>query len=843
MADAAISTPPLDPQGAPRRGRRALRWLGRAVAALLVFIILAAAGGGLWVRGRITPSLPELAGERPVAGIAKPVEIARDDLGIPAIRAASRLDAAFATGFVHAQDRFFQMDMMRRQAAGELSGLIGPPVLRLDRTLRIHRFRARAERLLASAPPADRALLEAYARGVNAGLASLSERPFEYLVLGAQPEPWRPEDSFLVQLAMFLSLQDENGEYEGMLGLMQDLLPRPLYDFLTPLGTEWDAPLLGGAAAEAPVPGPEVIDLRRSRKAAALAPVPRPPADLAAGLGFDTGASNAWAVAPSHTATGRPLLAADMHAGLSVPNLWYRTSLSFPSAGGRAIRLVGGTLPGSPLLGVGSNGAVAWAFTNSRIDTSDLVLLEGDPRDPEAYRTPEGSARFERHHEVLRVRGGEEETLEVLWTAWGPVLEPDDRSQRGQRSHRGQRGRRRAIRWVAHEPEAVNLELRRLEDARTVEEALAVAARAGIPAQNFLAVDAAGHIGWTLAGRVPRRQGFDGRTPASWADGGRGWSGWLEPQELPRLVDPPSGRIWSANNRSTGGEILSRLGDGNYVLGARARQIRDRLLRLERATAADMLALQLDDRSLFLDRWQKLLLSVLTPDVTAADPRRRELRRHVEAWGGRAAVGSVGYRLVREFRDTLAAQVFPPLTEACRKADPEFDYAGEIGQAEGPLWKLVTQRPPHLLDPRFRSWDEQLLAAVDAVIEPPSEEGEGEEPPPLAERTWGRRNTAAIGHFFSRSVPLARRWLRMPGDPLPGDDDLPRVQRASYGASQRLVVSPGREEEGFFHMPGGQSGNPLSPHFDDAHGSWVRGEATPFLPGPPANTLTLRPER
>lgn len=204
-------------------------------------------------------------------------------------------------------------------------------------------------------------------------------------------------------------------------------------------------------------------------------------------------------------------------------------------------------------------------------------------------------------------------------------------------------------------------------------------------------------------------------------------------------------------------------------------------------------------------------------------------------------MGSVGYRMVREFRDALAEQVFKPLTAACRQADPEFDYTGEFGQIERPLWKLVTERPPHLLDPRFRSWDEQLLAAVDAVIEPSSEEGEDEEPPPLAERTWGRRNTAAIGHFFSRSVPLAGRWLRMPADPLPGDDDVPRVQRPSYGASQRLVVSPGYEEEGFFHMPGGQSGNPLSPHFDDGHTAWVRGEATPFLPGPAAHTLTLRP--
>ena len=279
--------------------------------------------------------------------------------------------------------------------------------------------------------------------------------------------------------------------------------------------------------------------------------------------------------------------------------------------------------------------------------------------------------------------------------------------------------------------------------------------------------------------------------------------------------------------------MLRALGDGGYDLGARAGQIRDGLRALEQAVPCDLLAIQLDDRALFHERWRELLLRALTDAAVAADPRRAELRRAVEDWGGHAAIDSVGFRMVRAFRLTLAEQAFAPLTAPCKVADPRFEYR-RMNQQEGPLWRLVTERPPHLLDPRHRSWDDQILAAADATLATFLKDGA-----PLARRTWGERNTVRIQHPLSQALPFLGRFLDMPAEPLPGDGDLPRAQGVRYGASQRMVVSPGKEEEGIFHMPCGQSGNPLSPHYRDGHAAWVRGEPTPFLPGPTVATLVL----
>ncbi len=677
--------------------------------------------------------------------------------------------------------------------------------------------------MLAASPPRVRAIVEAYAAGVDAGLADLGSAPFEYLVLRTAPAPWRPEDSFLVLLAMFDRLQDESGQHEAAVTLLHDRLPDALARFLLPAGSEWDAPLVGGPLAPPPVPGPEVVDLGtggRDRRASLEA---RPPAFP--GTGQRVAGSNAWAVAARHTAGGA-LLANDLHLDLGVPNLWYRVLLEWPDRGapGGRRRLVGVTLPGTPALVVGSNGRVAWGLTNSLVDTSDLVVLELDPDDPESYRTPAGPRRIEHHREVLRAADGEEREVDLPWTVWGPIVDRDPE------------GRPRALRWVADEPGAVGLSFMDLEGARTLDQALAVARDSGIPALDFVAADATGRIGWTIAGRLPRRLGFDGRVAGSWADGTRRWDGLLPPDEVPAVVDPPSGRVWSANQRMVDGEGLRRLGDNGYVLGARASQIRDALLALEGARPEDMLALQLDDRALFLGRWQELLLRAWSPEAVAAAPRRREARALVEAWGGRAAVASVGYRIVRTFRLTVARDLFSRLTAPCVESDPEFSYVARMDRFEAPLWAAVTARPGNLLPAGVGSWDAYLLARADEALESLTPGGAA-----LAEATWGERNTTSIRHPLSGALPGIGRFLDMPSHPLPGDDYMPRVQHPSYGATLRMVVSPGREEEGLFEMPGGQSAHPLSPYYSAGHGAWERGDPTPLLPGPAVHRLTLRP--
>lgn len=808
----------------PDRGGRTggKRRFVRVLLIAAVVLVLALAAGGVWLQQRLRASLPMLTGEVAVAGLDSPVEIARDALGVPAVRGAGRNDVALATGFLHAQERFFQMDLVRRRAAGELAELFGPAVLPVDRELRRYRFRALAGELLAASPAADRELLAAYTTGVNAGLSALAAPPPEYLLLRLEPQPWRDEDSLLTILGMFYLLQGDLVQMERWQGLMHEALPPELVAFLLPPGDEWDAPMLGEPLAVPPIPGPEVIDLRRAPpRAAALAPAAGAAEPAAAVAG-----SNAWALAGDATAGGGALVANDMHLPLSVPGTWYRASLLWPAAGGGEHRVTGATLPGVPLMVVGSNGHLAWGFANGQVDVIDLVVIEPSPGDAGSYLTPDGPLPFELHREVLRVKGGADESLEVPWTIWGPVIEAPG-------------GRRLAVRWVVYEPGAVGLGSRGLETAQDVDAGVEAATASGLPAQNVVLADAGGRVAWTMAGRLPQRFGHDGSRPLSWAAGDRGWQGLLPAAETPRLVDPEGGRVWAANNRPLGGEELAKLGDGGFVPGTRAGRIRDLLAVADQATPGDMLAIQLDDSAFFHQRWRRLLLTVLDAEAVAAEPRRGAFREQLESsWSGHADVGSVGYRLVRGARRFLSDAVFAPLTAPCNELDPDFRYGTAFLRQEGPLWALVSERPPHLLAADYADWQEQILAGVDDVLEFFGQAGLG----PLDELTWGRYNLIAVRHPLSTAVPALGRWLDMPTAQQPGDINMPRVMTPpAFGASQRMSVSPGHEEEGLFHMPGGQSGHPLSPHYSDGHAAWVAGEAMPFLPGPPVAEMRLVP--
>ena len=799
----------------PRRPRRWLRRTLVVVAAVVLIAVLGVVSFGAWVVWRIGASLPALDGRYEVAGVEAPVRIERDTLGVPTIRGADRFDVAYATGFVHAQDRFFQMDLLRRRAAGELAEVFGERSLAEDRAVRPHRFRVRAGQVLAAASPSSRRLIESYSRGVNAGLAALPEPPFEHALLGVKTRPWSPEDTVLVLFTLFLQLEDVHGEFEDMVTLFHEYLPPQLFEFLLPLGTTWDSPMVGDGIEPAPLPGPEDFSYRKLGR---IAHVPPPPTEEPS---RHSAASNAWAVAGEHTARGGAFLVNDLHQDFRVPNVWYRASLVWTDDGGET-RVTGATLPGLPLIIVGSNGHVAWGVTANRADTSDRILLEIDPDSSDTYSTPEGPKRFERFEEILAVRGGEPETLEVLWTVWGPVVERD-----------GQ-GRLYAIRSMVHEPGGVDFEIARLEAAETVGQAMDVAQTSGAPVVNFLVADASGDVGWTVLGRLPTRVGFTGRVATSWADGSRRWDGLLPPEEIPHIVAPESGRVWSGNQRVVDGEDLRKMGWGNYGMGARARQIHDGLMTLDAATREDMWNLLFDDRAVFLQRWHRHLLEdVLVSDVVAGDERLRELRDAVVAWGARASVDSVGYRMVRTYRFFLARRIFAALTAACREADPDFDYTFNFNQIEGPLWQIVRDRPPHLLPPGHETWQDFYL---DVVREMLAFFGE-----PLSERTVGELNTLSMRHPFSFVVPGVGRWLDMPPVQLPGSDHMPLVLDPDFGSTLRMVVTPGREDEGFFHMPAGQSANPRSPHYKDSQESWAEGRPTPFLPGPAVHEIVLTP--
>jgi penicillin amidase len=397
-------------------------------------------------------------------------------------------------------------------------------------------------------------------------------------------------------------------------------------------------------------------------------------------------------------------------------------------------------------------------------------------------------------------------------------------------------GRRRVAAWIAHEPRATNFVLRELETARDVEQALAIAARCGAPPQNFVAADAQGNIGWTIMGSIPLRQGYDSRAPSDWSQPGSGWQGWLEAARYPRIVNPPQGKIWTANARVVDGEALALLGESDLYLGARAQQIRDDLLPLDGAVEADMLAIQLDDRALFLERWHTKLQGLLDEAAVRASPRRGEFRRLLEPWSGHASIESVAYRLARAWRRTMHDLVFGALTYAARKPNGPSDEIEVPSQFEGPLWQLLSEEPEHLLPANFKSWRELELHALDVTIASLEKDCKA-----LASCTWGDRNRVRIRHPLG-GLPLIGALLNMPQAELPGDSHMPRVQALSFGASERLAVSPGHEAQGYFHMPGGQSGHPLSSFYRAGHEAWTDGKPLPLLPGGAEHLLTVRPE-
>jgi penicillin G amidase len=794
---------------------RMLKYLGAGVAALLLLIL-----ASLYLTLRA--SLPQLDGQVRAPQLHASVRITRDARGVPTLEAADRLDLAFATGFVHAQDRYFQMDLSRRLAAGELSELFGRVALEEDRKTRLFRFRSVARAVVAALNPEQRAVIEAYTRGVNAGLAALHSRPFEYWVLGQKPAAWLPEDSLLVTYAMWWDLQAN--------GLRREIVRHEInarlrgaecaagwkcaLRFLYPPGTSWDAPEFTDApAAPAPaVPDASVLNVRDSVPAANLpAPTVRTPA-----VG-----SNSWAVAGRLTTTGSALIASDMHLGQRVPPVWYHVRLKTKPHGARmGLDLNGVTLAGTPILVAGSNGHIAWGFTNSYGDWLDVTAVPCEEVGEHALKSAQGELALSVVREQIRVHGEPAEVLSVKSAAQGVLLRADPEQ------HTCWFGS-----WLAQLPEATNLNLMQLENVSSVEDALALAPDIGIPHQNAVLGDAQGHIGWTIFGRIPEDTG-----PSR---AGRG-APWTTPADHPRIIDPPLGRLWTANARVAsdahqleliGGDIAS-LGS-EYDLGARAGQIRDDLLALPgNITPAQMLRIQLDDRAVFLARWRTLVLSLLDADAVRDHPKRAQFRQLVDKWNAQASVDAVGYRLVRAFHDSTQQAVWDMLLAALQVPAEEDSYPPS--QFEGPLWQLLTERPLHLLAKRYADWPDFLRVQLDATIT-----GLQDRCPQLEHCSWGAHNTVRIRHPLSSALPGLAWLLDMPTLELPGDHDMPRVQDGAFGASERFAVSPGHEEQGYLHIPGGQSGHPLSAYYRAGFLAWARGEALPFLPGPPEHTLIL----
>jgi penicillin amidase len=801
-----------------RTGARRWRILRTTLLALLALVLVAFATGG-WLLGG---SLPRLDGMRHLTGLHAPVSISRDALGTVTIGGGNRGDVSFALGYVHAQERFFAMDLMRRMSAGELSALVGPAALKVDLNHRRHRLRAVVEAAYAPLPPAQKQSLDRYRDGVNAGLADLRVRPWEYLLLGSKPKPWRAEDSLLVIAAMYLDLNsDGRNERELHMAEMRAVLPGPLVNFLLAPDPDWEAPLSGRLSRAAVIPAAGVFDLRHRAALRASASLV---AALAPALDAPRPGSNSFAVAGALTVSGAAMLASDMHLGLRVPNLWFRTRLRYPDPGapGGQRDVNGVSLPGTPAIVVGSNGQIAWGFTNSYGDWADWVRVQRDPADPGRYKVPEGWATIAHHDEHIRIKGKPDVVLSVEDTRWGPIMGKDVD------------GTPLALAWIAQQPRAYNVQLMQLEHMPDMTSALDLAPQLGMPPQNLLVADRAGQVGWTLAGNsIPLRAGIDPLLPSDWSKPGSGWQGWAAPAQYPRIENPADGRLWTANNRTVDGTALALLGNGGHDLGARAQQIRDDLRARVGFTPGNLLDVQLDNRAVLLTRWQRLLQQTL---AGSREPALLQLRELTRTWRGRAAIDSVDYWLVRAFRTRVSEAVLAPLAAPVKQRHEDFSWPGQ-NSAEAAVWAMIRQQPIQLLDPKYARWHDLLIDAARQVATEL-----GQQPGGLAARTWGEYNRSDIRHPLAAALPgWLGRFINMPDQPMPGDNNMPRVAAPGFGASERLDVSPGHEAQGILEMPGGQSDNPLSPYFGAGHADWVEGRPTPLLPGRTLHTLTLQP--
>ncbi len=787
------------------------RWFGRLLAGLFLLCLLLT--GGLW--WFLHGSLAQLDGQANGHGLSALVTVTRDAAGVPSIAGQTRADIAFATGYLHAQERYFQMDLLRRVAAGELAELLGPVALPADRAHRYFRFRARADAALLQANDADRALLQRYSDGVNAGMAALSSAPPEYLLVARRPRPWTPADSLLVSWAIYLDLQGSLESSAWARGWLKDHTNAEQLAFLLPESSVWDAPL------DAPSPDKTLLVpdqapgwWRRpvSGKAASLAADPLP-------------GSNNWALAGRRTRDGRAILANDMHLSLHLPPVWYRLLLDYPDEQGVARKVVGVSLPGTPVVVVGSNTHVAWGFTNVEGDWLDLIRLDQDPAHPGQVRIGDSWHSPTVALETIIVKGAAPEQLIVRETPLGPLRETD--------------GQVYAVHWLAEAPEAVSLGLRALETAPNAAAALAIGAAAGIPALNMLAADDQGHIGWTVAGPMPDRArpgkaGF----PLEPDPLAQSWQELLPPARHPLILDPADGQLQTANSRTLLGEGSAQIGDGGFDLGARTRQIRDDLAAL--GPGADneaVYGVMLDDRALFIAGWRDRALAVLDDEATNGSPQRTEFKRLLQdSWDGHASTGSVGYRLARGFLHALYDECFATLNDSLAGLERGASYGGASARWPVVIDALLNAQPAAWLPAGRKDWRAVQLAAIDKTIASLSEGGGS-----LSEASWGRRNRANIAHHFAGLLPWLKPWLAAPADPLPGDSNMPRVAAPAFGPSERMVVAPGKEDAGIFNMPGGQSGHPLSPFFLAGHQDWVDAKMAPLNPGPAKYALVLTP--
>jgi penicillin G amidase len=811
--------------------------LPRVIASLVGVLLLLALCVLGWLYSVARSALPQLDGKLQVPGLTASVTVLRDDHGIPSIDAANLDDLFFAQGFVTAQDRLFQMDGMRRFAAGELAEVVGPDVLEHDRQQRILGMRLAARKTIETISSDDRSHFEAYARGVNAFMASHLDRlPIEFRILRYAPKPWTPEDSALIGAYMVQELSTSPRQAlvrEKVLAKLGPELTADLY-----VNSSWRdrrptvaRPTLGQDTKDDSAADSSVAKLASERSSEVsqrqilsgfdqIDSTQRWLQHQAADFFDDRPlvlGSNNWVVSGAHTVTGKPLLSNDMHLGHQMPNLWYDAHLRCGSPGCGTFDVAGVTLPGYPYVIVGHNQRIAWGFTNVGPTIEDLYIEtfnEGGQ-----YLTPEGWRSPEQRHEVIHVKGRPDVALDVAVTRHGPIvteLVPGET-------------RRLALRWTLYD--GVRNPFFAVNSAQNWEQFVHGFAEFDAPGQNVVYADVDGNIGYHTTGKVPIRASGDGSLPEDGSNNAHEWTGYIPFDKLPSVFNPPSGIIATANSRISPDKYPYSI-SAQWEAPWRSARIYKVLESGKKFSAADMLALETDIYS-DLDRIFAEKFVYAVDHAKQPSARAKGAADILRQWDGRMTADSAAPSIaVRGRRELVRLLLEPKLGPA--PADP--------AQAKSTLsWKsyhwmmetvwlenVVQHQPKRWLPDTYPNYDELLTAAIESAVTAQ------DVPAALNSWKWGSFNPVEIQHPILGKIPLLRRWTGTGLGEQSGSGFTVKAVSRTHGPSERMTVDLADLDHSTLNLVTGEAGNFLSPYYMDQWQAWCENSTLPWPFSPPA---------
>jgi penicillin amidase len=818
--------------------KSALRIVVRLLLSLLAIALIVFATAVWWLVYR---PLPQLDGKAKVAGLEAEVTVERDNWGVPHIHASSLEDAVEAQGYVVAQDRLWQMDLLRRASRGQLSEILGPATIKIDRDFRNLNFSRAAERDLQLMNPESRKLLEAYARGVNRFIEQHQETlPMEFTLLKYKPQPWHPTDSLVLTGYMYRTLTDTR-EREIQRALVTAKVGPDLAKDLYNPESGMDHFVVGDPDVKdtANNNGDDEDDdedemdyddvLRASVMHSGLPEVAAQP-DLTSYFAHQvkewlregdddirgTLGSNNWVVNGEHTATGKPLLANDTHLELTVPSIWYEVHISASGYNTKGV-----TFPGAPLVVIGHNDRIAWGFTNNGADVLDLYVETFNPANPDEYRVKGKWMKADVYDEVIRVRGAADQHMRLVVTRHGPVLvNHDDKSY--------------AVKWTALEPGGLANSYNWLGKARNWKQFREIMKQVWGPAQNAVYADVEGNIGYVMAARVPIRKKGHGEVPVRGDTDDYEWTGYIPFEQLPQSFNPASGFIATANARVTGPDYKPYLTD-RWEEPYRTARIYDLLRDKHDLRPEDMLKVQTDTYS-YPHAFLGEQLVAAAKSAPPKDPRAQKLIQEAKDWNGIADTNSP----VVAFLNVTLSRALDLILKPHLGEDTKLYSWRKLTF----LQRVLTERPARWLPSEFKSYDELLCNAADYAVKSLEEETHRSDPDSW---TWRHFNHLEMMHPLSHGNKLLKKLLSQAGRPQSGTLYSPRAASHRDGPSERFVANLGDWDQSILLLPTGESGQPGSEHYSDQFSYWYEGKPIyqPFSDTAEAkkkkHTLTLQP--